>query len=474
MNNHPHVYDVFWGIFRTGGTAAPVMPTSTEQGIRYVCEDTRACGVVTDELCLPRVRAAVKGVDSVQWIVVRGGTDDAAATPPETSLDTLLGSTPESRVSDIDAEQDVAVMIYTSGTTGRPKGVMLTHRNLVAAAEAAFEAAESDRWDEPRIAVSAMPMAHIFGVGVMTSGFMAPKESEGYLVQLRWFDATRVIQLVHEHRANIIPAVPTMLTMILNHPELDRYDLSCLRQVICGAAPLAPELAMAFQRRFGCRVTELYGMTENAGIATANRLSEPFRPGSAGRAYFNVELRVVDDDDRTLAPGKRGEILTRGPTVMKGYFNRPAETSETLRGGWLHTGDVGYLDEQGYLYIVDRKKDMIIKGGENIYPAEIEAALYGHPDVSEAAIVGSPDDKYGEIVVAFVVPKGVSALTADTVRAYVGERIGRFKAPDLVVLCASLPKSAVGKVLRRELREEAKRLRKAAPHEAPAHAPSST
>jgi long-chain acyl-CoA synthetase len=339
---------------------------------------------------------------------------------------------------------------------------MLTHRNLVAAAEAGFEASELDRWDGPRIAVSAMPMAHIYGVGVMTSGYMAPKESEGYLVQLRWFDPTRVIQLVHQHRANVLPAVPTMLTMILNHPELDRYDLSCLRQVYCGAAPLAPELAMAFQQRFGCRVTELYGMTENTGMATANRLSEPFRPGSAGRAYSNVELRIVDDNDRTLSPGERGEILTRGPTVMKGYFNRPAETAETLRGGWLHTGDIGYLDEEGYLYVVDRKKDMIIKGGENIYPAEIEAMLYGHPDVAEAAIVGAPDEIYGEVVVAFVVPKEGSLLTTDTVVAHVSALAGRFKAPDFVVLRPSVPKSAVGKLLRRELREEARTIRRAA------------
>jgi long-chain acyl-CoA synthetase len=456
MANHPRVYDIFGGIFRTGGTAVPVMPTATEDDIRYILEDTRARGVITDDANLPKVREAARTVDSVQWIVVRGGCD-VRAIPREIALDSLLSEDPATTTVDIRADSDVALMIYTSGTTGRPKGVMLTHANLVAAAQAGNDAAELHLWEGPRIGVSAMPMAHIFGVGVMTSGYTAPKGLEGYLVQLRWFDATRVIELIEQHRATVLPAVPTMLTMILNHPEIDRYDLSSLRQVICGAAPLAPELAIAFQRRFGCRVTEAYGMTENAGIATYNRFSEAFRPGSAGRACRDVELRIVDDDDREVATGHRGEILTRGATVMKGYYGKPEATAETLRGGWLHTGDIGLLDGDGFLYVVDRKKDMIIKGGENIYPAELEALLYAHPAVVEAAIVGVPDDTYGEIVAAFVVPKEGARLSPEAIVQYVAERTGRFKAPDIVVLRASLPKLGVGKVLRRQLRDEALR-----------------
>jgi long-chain acyl-CoA synthetase len=469
MTNHPRVYDAFWGVFRTGGTAVPVMSTSTESDLRFVLEDTRARGVITDDLCLSKVRDAVKGLGTVEWIVVRGGSDDLTARPPIISIDTLLTSAPQTRVPEINADEDVALMIYTSGTTGRPKGVMLTHRNLVAAAEASNRASELDLWEGPLVAVSALPMAHIFGIGVMTSGYLLPKALDGYIVQLRWFDATTVIRLIDQHRATTLPAVPTMLTMILSHPELDRYDLTCLRQAFCGAAPLAPELAMAFQRRFDCRVIEVYGMTENAGIATSNRPSDPFRPGSAGKAYFNVDLRIVDDDDRDVPPGERGEIVTRGATVMKGYYGLADATAETLRNGWLHTGDIGHLDEEGYLYIVDRKKDMIIKGGENIYPAEIEAVLYEHPDVVEAAIVGAPDEKFGEVVVAFVVPRHGSNLTTAGIIDYLTDRVGRFKAPDFVFVRESLPKIGVGKILRRELREEA-RTRAGAPKAAPASA----
>jgi long-chain acyl-CoA synthetase len=256
-----------------------------------------------------------------------------------------------------------------------------------------------------------------------------------------------------------MPAVPTMLSVLLNHPEAGAYDLSSLREVVCGAAPLPVELARAFMDRHGCHVREVYGMTENAGIASANRRSHGYRPGSAGRACLGVELRIVDDDDRPVPAGVRGEIVTRGPTVMKGYYRRSDATAETLRGGFLHTGDIGYLDEEGYLYIVDRKKDMIIKGGENIYPAELEAVLHGHPRIAEAAVVGVPDAKYGETVIAFVAPKYDMELSESDVIGFLAERISKFKLPETVHIRSSLPKLGVGKILRRELRLEADKLR---------------
>jgi Acyl-CoA synthetases (AMP-forming)/AMP-acid ligases II len=368
MVSHPSVYDVFQGIFRSGGTAVPVMFIVTDKELRFVLEDTRARGVVTDAFNLGKVREAVKGLDFVQWIAVQGGQDKPRATPREHALETLLTAAPQTELPPIDPKDDVALMLYTSGTMGWPKGVMLTHANLIAAAQAALDATELHLWEGPRISVSAMPMAHIFGVSVMTSGYLTPKEIDGYLVQIRWFDPEAILRLIQEHRCTVMPAVPTMLAMILNHPEVDKYDLSSLREVVCAAAPLPVDLAEGFMRKFGCRILEVYGMTENAGMATANRRSEPFRPGSAGRPYVNIELRIVDDHDNELPRGQRGEIVTRGPTVMKGYFNRPEATAETLPGSWLHTGDIGYLDEDGYLYIVDRKKDVIIKGGRTSTP----------------------------------------------------------------------------------------------------------
>jgi long-chain acyl-CoA synthetase len=223
--------------------------------------------------------------------------------------------------------------------------------------------------------------------------------------------------------------------------------------VAVGAAPLPDELARAYIERCGCRIRQLYGMTENAGMGTSGRTSMPFRPGSAGIPYDKVEIQIHDDDGNALPQGQSGEIVTRGPCTMKGYLNLPEETAETLRGGWLHTGDIGYFDEDGWLFIVDRKKDMIIKGGENIFPAEVENVLYNHPDVAEAAVVGAPHPTYGEEVVAFVVPVGSAVLTEAEIIAHVKTEVSSFKAPSRVIFRTYLPKSGIGKILRRELRE---------------------
>jgi acyl-CoA synthetase (AMP-forming)/AMP-acid ligase II len=352
---------------------------------------------VTDTHNLDKVRIAVDGLDHVRWITVVGGAERAEGTPPEFPLEGFLESAPEESLPQIDAE-DVAIMLYTSGTTGRPKGVMLTHANIAAQGEAIVEASNWESWEGPYISISAMPMAHIFGVGVMVSGYVMPKsliDRGGYGVQMAWFDPEPFMALLQEHRCNTMPAVPTMLSLILNHPKLDEYDLSSLREVICGASTLPEEVARAFMDRFDCQVREIYGLTECTGLGSANRRGLPYRPGSAGLAYCNTEIRIVDADDNPLPAGAQGEITLRGPTVMKGYLNQPEQTAHALRGGWLHTGDVGYLDEDGYLYVVDRLKDMIIRGGENIYPAEIEDILYELEGVAEAAVVGTPDPVYG-------------------------------------------------------------------------------
>jgi len=453
MTNHPLVYSVFQGIFRTGATAVPVMFQLTAAELRYVLADTAARVVVSDAESVQKVREAVAGLDHVRWIVARGVEDDLTATPPLLGLEGLIAAAAPVSALPAISDDDVAIMLYTSGTTGRPKGVMLTHRNLIASAEASMDAGEIDRFDEPRISVSAMPMAHIIGVGVMNGGYLAPERlAGGYMVQLKWFEPERIMQVIQEHRCNSMPAVPTMLALILNHPKVGDYDLSSLEEVVCGAAPLPVELARAFQERYGCRVREIYGQTESTGLGSANRPSDPYVPGSAGRAYCNTEIAIFDEEDQPLAAGERGEIVLRGPSVMKGYHNRPEETAKALRGGWLHTGDVGYLDEKGFLFIVDRKKDLIIRGGENIYPAELEDVLYGHPQVAEAAVVGEPDEVYGESVVAFVVPTAGSSPTEAEIISFVKQHTSSFKAPSKVWFLRSLPKSGVGKILRRELR----------------------
>lgn len=455
MINHPYVYSVFGGGFRTGGTMVPVMFQLTAAELRYIFAHTESIGIVTDAMLVEKVREAVQGLDHIQWIAVAGGENDTEATPREYKLEELMAQPEEMQIADIDANEDVAIMLYTSGTTGRPKGVMLTHANLLASGTTALEAGELELREHPMISISALPMAHIFGVGVMNGGYLLPEGyTPGYYVQEAWFDPERMMQLIQEHKCTDLAAVPTMLTMMINHPNVDNYDLTSLAVASVGAAPLPDEVAHAFAERAGCRIKQLYGMTENAGIGSCGRISMPYHAGSAGRPYGGMELKIFDDNDQELPAGEAGEIVTRGPSTMKGYFKNPEATKETMRGGWLHTGDIGYLDDEGWLYVVDRKKDMILKGGENIYPAEIENVLYKHPDVAEAAVIGVPHDVYGEDVVAFVVKAAGSEVTEADIIEHVKTEVTSFKAPAEVHFLKHLPKSGVGKILRRELRDE--------------------
>ena len=453
MVNHPLVYPAFQGLFRTGGAAVPVMFQLQARELKFILEDTRSHLVVTDEANLSKVREATQDLDFVRWIVVRGLEGE-----PEgrvVSLESLLEEDEQQELPAIQPE-DLGLLLYTSGTTGVPKGAMLSHANLIASAEASSAASELDDLEAPRVSISAMPMAHIFGVGVMNGGYLTPaKLAGGYMVQMSWFEPIRFMELIQQHRCSSMPAVPTMLALLLHHPRVDEFDLQSLEDVVCGASPLPVEVARAFAEKFSCRVREIYGMTESTGIGSANRPSDPFRPGSAGRAYPGTEVRIVSEEGDPLPSGESGEIALRGPSVMVGYLNRPDATAETVKDGWLHTGDVGRLDEEGFLYIVDRKKDMIIRGGENIYPAEVESVLYEHSSVAEAAIVGIPDEIYGESVVAFVVLKAGEEATPQDLIAFVRDQTMPFKAPSRVVFKDELPKSGVGKILRRVLRDEA-------------------
>ncbi|MCP4755760.1 MAG: AMP-binding protein [Proteobacteria bacterium] len=454
LTNHPTVFPTFQGIFRTGAIAIPVMFTLTTPELNYIFSDCQAQGIITDAFSIERVREAVQGLEHIKWIAVLGGSDDPAASVPEHSLETLFESEPEESLPNVD-QDDVALMLYTAGTTGKPKGVMLTHRNLIHTAEASLVASEMDERDTPRVSVSALPLAHIFGVGVMNGSFVVPKHlANGYTVQMAWFEPEQFMQLIQEHKATFIAVVPTVLAMLLNHPKVKEYDLTSLEEVVSGAAPLPVEQALAFSELARIdSVREIYGCTECTGLGSANLASEPYLPGSAGKAYMGMELNIFDEDDNPLPQGERGEVVIKGPAVMKGYLNRPEETAKALRNGWLHTGDVGYLDENGYLFIVDRKKDMIIRGGENIYPGELEEIMYQHPAVAEAAVIGTPDPVYGENVVAYVVLRQDQTATDSEIIDFMKTKTSSFKAPSKVNFIEAIPKSPIGKILKRELRD---------------------
>ena len=339
-------------------------------------------------------------------------------------------------------------MIYTSGTTGQPKGVMLSHNNLYQNAMATWQASEASK---PDTTILCLPLAHSFGIVVLNAGYCS-KFKESYGVLMRWFDPEEVFRLIEKYRATQFIGVPTMYQILLNHPAADKYDTSSLERCSISAAPVTEELYRAFTAKFDCNMYEGYGLTEASPAVAVERRSMPRKIGSTGIPIPGVEVKIFNHEDMEVPTGEQGEIVVQGPSVMLGYYKRPAETAETLRGGWLHTGDVGYLDQDGYLFITDRIKDMIIKGGYNIYPSEIEGCLEEHPAVGEVAVVGIPDEKYGEQVMAFVVKLPGQQLTQDELIEFVKDRMTPYKAPSRVKFVYGLPKSLVGKVLKKELR----------------------
>lgn len=446
MSNCPEIFEAFGAIYAIGGTALPILFVLSADECRFILEDSGAVAVITDVLLQAKVLEAAEGLPDLRHIIVLGGEDGERTLSYE---NLLAASSPELEMVDR-APDDVAILMYTSGTTGKPKGVMLTHANLIAGAESAYLANEVTK---PQITLVCLPMAHIYGVGAMNAGNYS-ELPETKAILMRWYDPEECMRLIEQYKVNFFPAVPTMYSLILNHPNADKYDLSSLEDCIAGAAPLPLELRREFMARFGCGMRQLYGLTESAGMGALLRPSQEWRDGSTGKAYPNMELAIFDEEDNPLPPRAIGEIVIKGPAVMKGYYKRPQETEEALRGGWLHTGDIGYLDEDGYLYITDRKKDIIIKGGENIMPVQIEEVIYGHPAVAEAAVIGIADPTYGEDIVAYVALKLGAEATPKEILEYCRERLPSFKQPREVRILDTLPKSSIGKILKRELRSQ--------------------
>jgi len=353
--------------------------------------------------------------------------------------------------------QEVAVLIYTGGTTGGPKGAQLTHFNLVSNATANNVWAKSREAQD--ILISVMPFFHSYGLTVGMNTPIANSLTAIIIPNPR--DLRHVLMAIEKHRATFYPGVPTMVVGMNNFPDIKKYDLSSLRFAVSAAAPLAPETQVRFEQITGCKILEAYGLTETSPVATMAPLGR-IKDNSVGVPMPDTEVKIVDVDTGTkeMPTGETGEIIIKGPQIMKGYWNLPEETAKALRvgpdgrPGWFYSADIGFMDEEGYVHIVDRKKDMIIAGAYNIYPTEVEAVLFEHPKVKEAAVIGLPDEKRGETVKAFVVLKDGQSATAEEIIAFCRERMAAYKAPRIVEFKTDLPKSLIGKVLRRVLREE--------------------
>jgi acyl-CoA synthetase (AMP-forming)/AMP-acid ligase II len=380
-----------------------------------------------------------------------------APAPGDLGFEDLMAGQPDDPPGVAIDPEDLAWLFYTSGTTGRPKGAMLTHRNLLAMVQLFLldlnPAVETD------VLLHAAAITHGSGTAIFHH---VARGAASAFPATRSFDPPRIFEAIERYRVTTMFLAPTMIHLLTEHPARTRHDLSSLHTIFYGGGPMYVEQQQAAVRAFGPIFVQLFGQGEAPMCCTSLPKAEHLagddpvrqrRLASAGRETTGVRLRVVDEHDRDVPAGQAGEIVVRGDLVMKGYWNRPEATAETLRGGWLHTGDVGHLDEDGYVYITDRRKDVIISGGANIYPREVEEVICAHPAVSEVAVIGVPDDTWGESVKALVVLRPGAAATADDIVEHCRRALASYKKPRSVEFLPALPKNAYGKVLKRELRE---------------------
>ena len=439
--NIPEYAVAFHGAAVAGVAVSTVNPTYTADEVRFQLQDSGALLLVTVALFVDTAREAIAGTDVTDIVVI----GDA----PEGTLPvTALFGAPLEQVPD-DLDDHVVVLPYSSGTTGLPKGVMLTHRNLVANL-CQIEGGLAVEDDE--VALAVLPFFHIYGMQVLMNGLLAQGVT---IITVPRFDLEQVLGLIQDQRVTRFFAVPPIVLALAKHPLVDSYDLSSLRQIFSGAAPLSAELALEAGARVGCEVVQGYGMTE---MSPVSHLTPPgqFKAGTCGVTVPNAECRIVDPVTGADQPvDGEGELWVRGPMVMKGYLNNPEATALTVDAdGWLHTGDIGAIDADGHMTIVDRVKELIKVKGFQVAPAELEALLLTHPSIADAAVIGIPDEESGEVPRAFIVVKPQQSLTADEVTDFTRQHVATYKVVHDVVFTEAIPKSASGKILRRMLRDQ--------------------
>ena len=445
MANCPEVLITYNALWRAGAVITPVVFLITAEELRHILTDSGAVAVVTTAELLGTVHRASGDVATLEHVIVVGVDVQGSTDTPAVTAFEDLEAAGEGPLVDR-GDDDLAALLYTGGTTGRAKGVALSHGNLWSAGRSLREAA-----DVPGVtrSLTPLPLSHAYGLIVTVTG-MHFEEPNLAIIQ-RWFNPSELLELCASHRVQRTALVPAMIRMLLDQP-LEEVDLSALRYVGSGSAPLAVSVIQEFERRVpGCEIQEGYGLTESGAVATANRPGQR-RSGSVGTAVPGYTVSILADDGRVLPAGDDGEICVRGPGVMAGYWHAERETAEVLRDGWLHTGDIGHLDADGYLYIVDRKKDLILRGGFNVFPRDVEEVMAAHPDVTAAGVVGRPDSRLGEEVVAFVTLSPGAMATAGDLVAHARSKLSAHKYPREVIIVDSIPLTSIGKLDRKALR----------------------
>jgi long-chain acyl-CoA synthetase len=450
LNCH-QFYEFYYAVPQLGAVVVPINFRLPSHEVKYIVEHSGSRVVAVDQALLPVIESVRADLDGVEHFILMGNEpcegyfsyeellarDTADFDAPEVSDDELLG------------------LFYTSGTTGEPKGVMLSHRNMLANitnSEGVYNYLPTD------IYLHAAPMFHLAdGAAVFTH--TANGATQAFIPR---FEPKQVLETISRERVSLLLLVPTMINFLLHQPELESYDLSSLRHMTYGASPIAPDLLRRAMKVFDCSFGQGYGLTEASPLLTVLTSDDHMAPGAAGerrlascgKPVAGVDVRVVKEDGSDAKPGEVGEIIARGPNIMLGYWKRPEDTENVLRDRWLYTGDLATVDEDGYIYLVDRKKDMIVTGGENVFSTEVEAVLYSHPAIKEAAVIPVPDEDWGEAVHACVVLRDNKQTTAEELIEFCRDQLANYKVPrSIEFIDGELPKGGTGKILKKQLRE---------------------
>lgn len=440
LGNSPEFVIAYYGILRLGASVVPINPLFTPAEISYILDNSQAKAVIAHVSLEPKILAVKEQLKNLELVIYTDGKDQ------ECTWEHLMETSDHIFENPFIHEDDIAVILYTSGTTGKPKGVLLSHRNLTSNADSLSKLIELH--EEDRV-VAVLPMFHVF---CMTVSLNAPIACGATVIIVPRFSPSDVVSQIREKKATVFVGVPTMFSFIYQLPEATSNDFSSIRSCVSGGASIPVELLQKFEDKYNVCILEGYGLSETAPVVLFNPLRGTRMPGSVGLNIDRVKTKVVDADGEELPRGEVGELVVQGPNVMKGYLRMPEDTAAVLKDGWFSTGDLARMDEQGYVYIVDRKKDMIIVGGYNVYPREVEEVLYQHSSVVEAAVVGVPNEEYGESVKAYVVVNNEQIKINDIIQ-FCESQLVKYKIPRHVEFLAELPKNSTGKILRRVLRQ---------------------
>ena len=433
----------YFSVIKAGGTVIPINSLYTPREIAFILNNSEAKFLFSAGQFQKTIEGIRPQVPTLALAVFRGEEDPSILK----AVERLAPFAHSLRPVDLFAE-DKAIIFYTSGTLGQPKGVILTHGNFSFSGP---NIARAYGLQEDDITMAVLPLVHVFAVASAVFGSLS---SGGTVVILERFQAEAVLQAFEDYRVTWFPGVPTMFNYIYHAYEKGTYNISSMRMGLSGGASLSVELLKNWEERFRAQILEVYGLTESTGLVTANPVQGIRKAGSIGLPVFGVQARLIDKEGKDAARGEAGELIFKGPNASKGYWKLPQQTAESIRDGWVYTGDLARKDEEGYFYIVGRKKDLIITGGYNVYPREIEEVLYTHPAVYEAAVVGIPDEVKGEIPKAFITLKPGQQTSEGEIVAFCKANLAPYKVPRQVEIRSELPKSSTGKILYRELRKE--------------------